>query len=330
LKTIVTVTPNPTIDISTSVEQVVSNRKLRCESPLYRPGGGGINVSRAMKRLGGDSLTLYPVGGANGDILKHLLDEEGIQQQPVPVKGPIRENLIIGEKLSGDHYHFIMPGPQFEESEWNRCLEELSSIEPKPDYIVGSGSLAPGVPEDFYARVAEIASELEARFIINTSGEALSLAVRSGVYLLKLTMQTLQELTGEEIEDEEAQEHVAKQLIETEQSEIVVVSLGKAGALIASQQGIDRLRAPSIPEKSDVGAGDSMVAGIVLKLAEDESLRKAVSFGLAARTATVMTPGAELCHLEDVEELYDKMIQEESGVHELKLPDTSDIPNIRR
>ena len=330
MKSIVTITINPTIDISTSVEHIASNRKLRCTTPQYEPGGGGINVSRAMKRLGGDSVAPYPVGGANGDILTHLLDEEGIQQQPVPVKGPIRENLIIEEKLSGDQYHFIMPGPQFEESEWNRCLEELSSIEPKPGYIVGSGSLAPGIPEDFYARVAEIASELEARFILNTSGEALSLAVRSGVYLLKLTMQTLQELTGGEIEDEDAQEHLAKQLIETGQSEIVVVSLGKAGALLVSQKGTERLRAPSVQEKSEVGAGDSMVAGIVLKLAQDESLRKAVYFGLAARTATVMTPGAELCHLEDVKELYDKMIQEESGVHELKLPDTSDIPNIRR
>lgn len=303
MKSIVTLTPNPTIDINTSVEQVVSNRKLRCGTPEYKPGGGGINVSRAIKRLGGDSVALYPVGGANGDILKHLLDEEGIQQHPVPVKGLVRENLIIGEKSSSNHYHFIMPGPQIEESEWRRCLEELFSIEPKPDYIVGSGSLAPGVPEDFYTRVAEIASELEARFIINASGEALSLAVGKGVYLLKLTMQTLQDLTGEEIGDEEAQEHLAMQLTENGQSEIVVVSLGKAGALIALQKGIERLRAPSISEKSEVGAGDSMVAGIVLKLAQDESLRKAVYFGLAAGAATVMTPGTELCRLEDVEEL---------------------------
>jgi 6-phosphofructokinase 2 len=312
------------------VEQVISNRKLRCETPLYRPGGGGINVSRAIKRLGGDSVALYPVGGTNGDILTHLLDEEGVRHHPVPVKGPIRENLLIEEKSSSEHYHCIMPGPQLDESEWNQCLEELSSIEPKPDYIVGSGSLASGVPDDFYARLAEIASDLEARFVLNTSGEALSPAVENGVYLLKLTMRTLRELTGEEIKDEEAQEQSAMQIIANGQSDIVVVSLGKAGALIASAKGTERWRAPSVSEKSDVGAGDSMVAGIVLKLAGDESLDKAVCFGLAAGTATVMTPGAELCRPEDVEELYDKMVQEEFACQKLEVPDMSNVPNIRR
>jgi 6-phosphofructokinase 2 len=330
MKSIVTVTINPTIDISTKVEQVVSNRKLRCEAPLYGPGGGGINVSRAIKRVGGDSIALYPLGGANGEILKHLLDEEGIRQHPVPVKGPIRENLIIEEKSSSDHYHFIMPGPQLDKSEWEQCLEELSSMQPKPDYIVGSGSLAPGVPEDFYARVAEIASEIEARFVINTSGKALSLAIGKGVYLLKLTIRTLQELVGQEIEDEQAQELSAMQFIKNGQSEIVVVSLGKAGALLASQKGIERLRAPNVSEKSEVGAGDSMIAGIVLKLAGDESLHKAVYFGVAAGSAAVMTPGTELCRSEDVEKLYDKMIQEKFTFQELKLPDMSDVPNIRR
>jgi 6-phosphofructokinase 2 len=281
-----------------------------------------------MKRLGGDSVALYPVGGANGDILQHLLDEEGIQQHPVSVQGSVRENLIIEETSSSDHFHFSMPGPQLEESESNRCLEELFSIEPKPNYIVGSGSLAPGVSEYFYARLAEIAAELDARFIINTSGEALALAVGKGVYLLKLTRRILQELTGQGIEDEKIEEHSAMQFIENGQSEIVVVSHGKAGALIASHKGPERLRAPSVTEKSDVGAGDSMVAGIVLKLAEGESLRKAAYFGLAAGAATVMVPDAELCRRENVEEFYEKMIQEE--LHQLKLPDTSDLPNIHR
>jgi 6-phosphofructokinase 2 len=203
-------------------------------------------------------------------------------------------------------------------------------MKPKPDYIIGSGSLAPGVPEDFYARLAEVAAELEARFVLNTSGKALTLAVEKGVYLLKLTVRTLQELTGQAIEDEKAQEQATMQFIANGPSKIVVVSLGKAGAVIASEKGTERWRAPSVSEKSEVGAGDSMLAGLVLKLAGNEPLRKAVCFGIAAGTAAVMTPGAELCRLEDVEELYEKMLQEEFVFQELKLPDMSDVPNIGR
>jgi 6-phosphofructokinase 2 len=330
MESIVTVTINPSIDISTNVEHVVNNRKLRCNPPCYKAGGGGINVSRAIKKLGGESTALYTVGGVSGKILSNLLEQEGIQQHPVSIEGTTRENFIVSEKSSGDQYHFNMPGSQLHESEWKQCFEELHSLEPKPTYIVGSGSLAPGVPEDFYARMAEIASELGARFIVNASGKALSLAAQRGVYFLKPNIHELQELGGQEIQDEQTQEQVAMKIVENGRSEVVVVSLGAAGVLIALPKGIERLRAPSVEVKSDVGAGDSLIAGIVLKLAQGESIREAVRFGIAAGTATTMRPGTQLCEKEDVERLYDKMVQEEFESTQFELPDFSDVPNIRR
>jgi 6-phosphofructokinase 2 len=245
-------------------------------------------------------------------MLEKLLDEEGIHQHPIWTEKMIRRNFILSEESSEDQYRFIMPGPQLQESQWKPCLEELRSMTPKPEYVVGSGSLPPGVPDDFYARVAEITADFGARFIVDTSTEALKLAVQRGVYLIKPNLRELRELVDKELEEEFQQEEAAKKIIERGQSEFVVVSLGIAGALLVSRAGSERVRSPSVQIKSRIGAGDSMVAGITLKLAQGKSFWEAVRFGIAAGAAAVMTPGTELCHGEDVQRLYEKIAQENS------------------
>ena len=298
---------NPTIDTNMKVKQVISNQKLRGSMPRYEPGGGGINVSRAIKRLGGESTALYITGGPDGKMLEQLLDDEGIHQHPIWTGKMIRRNFILSEESSDDQYRFNMPGPQLQEAEWKSCLEELRSMTPKPANIVGSGSLPLGVPDDFYARVAEIAADVGARFIVDTSTQALKLAVQKSVYLIKPNLRELRELVDEELEEESQQEEAAKNIIERGHSEFVVVSLGIAGALLVSRAGVERVRSPSVQIKSRIGAGDSMVAGIVLKLAQGKSFREAVCFGIAAGAAAVMTPGTELCRGEDAQRLYEKI-----------------------
>ena len=307
---IVSLTMNPTIDTSSRVGHVVAERKLRCKPPCHEPGGGGINVSRAIRRLGGDSVALYPSGGWYGHMLQGLLDQEGLNHSPISIGGSTRQNLIVLEESSGRQFRFGMPGPTFHEAEWKRCLEVLETLAPKPDYLVGSGSLSPGVPDDFYARVAQIATKRGIQLIVDTSGEALRLAARAGVYLLKPNMRELRALADHEIKDEVEQEGIATEIIRNGGSEIVVVSLGTAGALIASKEGYERFRAPTVPIQSKVGAGDSMVAGIVLSLAQGKSPRDAVRFGVAAGAAAAMTPGTELCRREDTERLYRHMVSE--------------------
>lgn len=327
MQPIVTLTVNPSIDIITQIAHVAPNRKLRCEAPQYTPGGGGIHVSRAIKRLGGETLAIYPAGGLNGRLLANLLDHEQIAHHPIIVNEFSRENLIIEEETSNSHYHFIMPGSTLQNSEWQQCLEALAAVDPSPEYIVASGTLAPGVPQDFYARVAKTASDCNARLLLNTTGEAILSVLDHGIFLLKLSMRDLQAITQQEIDDEQGQERALMQFIEKNHTKIAVLSLGKAGALVASHRGTHRLRAPSVPVKSDVGAGDSLLAGIVLKLAQRESLKKALCYGIAAGTATVMVPDSELCRLEDVEKLYTRILREESTI---EIPDISDVPNIRR
>ena len=304
MKTIATLTLNPTIDKSSSVDHVVAERKLYCKAPRFEPGGGGVNVARAIRKLGGESLLLYPAGGLTGKRLQELLDEEGLNHRPFPIKGVNRESLVILEESTGQQYRFGMPGPQLNKEEWEPLIQELASMEPPPDYVVASGSLPPGVPSDFYARVAQVGKKRGAKVIIDVSGESLDVALQEGVFLIKPNVREFRELVGQEIKEESQIKTAARKIVENGRCEVVVISLGAAGVLVVSEKFSEHIRPPTVPIISKVGAGDSMVAGIVLSLARGNSLKESVIFGVATGTAAVMTTGTELCRREDVERLY--------------------------
>ncbi|MBD3374494.1 hexose kinase [candidate division KSB1 bacterium] len=304
---ILTLTMNPTVDVSSSVENVAANQKLRCNTPRYDPGGGGINVSRAIKKLGGSSVAFYPSGEPTGSVLEMMLSDQEIDQRPISIKNSTRENLAVLETSSDQQYRFVMPGPEMEEIEWQECLNSAISADPKPDFIVASGSLPPGVPKDFYGRLAEQAQKQKIKLVVDTKGQALKEALQKGLYFIKPNFREFQQLAGREIKDEKEREQAAKEMIETYHLEFLVISLGAAGGLFTSRDECKRIHAPVVDIRSKVGAGDSMVAGIVLKLVQGESLLKAVEYGVAAGSAAVMTPGSELCHKKDVEKLYNEL-----------------------
>jgi len=307
MKTIVTMTLNPAIDKSSSVAHVTAERKLYCKPPRFEPGGGGVNVSRAIKKLGGESMLLYPAGGLTGERLQGLLDEEGLNHRPFPIEGLIRESLVVMEESTGRQYRFGMPGPEFQEQEWEQFLTALSAMDPAPDYLVASGSLPPGVPADFYARVARAGKKKGAKTIIDASGEALEEALKEGVYLIKPNVREFRELVGEDIKEESQIKVEAQKMVKSGRCEVLVISLGAAGALMVSEEISEHILPPTVPIVSKVGAGDSMVAGIVLSLARGKPLRESVLFGAAAGTSAVMTPGTELCRREDAERLFKSM-----------------------
>ena len=308
MKTIATLTMNPAIDKSSTINRVASERKLRCTPPVYEPGGGGINVSRVIRRLGGTSHAICAAGGPTGKLLDIMLRQECLDFHMIPTEGIIRENLIVYEEATGLQFRFGMPGPILSEEEVERCLHELTAIEPRPDYIIASGSLPRGVPADFYARVAAIAKDLGSRIIVDTSKEPLRLAVQEGVYLVKPNLAEIEDVVGHKVTDESEIEKRAKELIAQGKVEVYVASLGAGGALMVSGQGIERIPSPTVPIKSKVGAGDSMVAAIVMSLALDKPLQEAIRFGVAAGAAAVMTPGTELARRDDVERLYQQML----------------------
>ena len=305
MKRILTLTMNPAIDASCAVQNVFPDHKLRCGPVLHEPGGGGINVSRAIQNLGGQSTVFYLAGGPSGQMFGVLLDREGLKHLAIPIGDWTRENFTVTEDASGQQYRFIVPGPSVRTKEWNGCLEEIAEIDPIPEFIVASGSLPPDVPPDFYARLAKRVRDKGSRFVLDTSAVALRESLRvGGIYLVKPSMRELRESVGQELLQESEQENAALQIVKKGQAEIVVVSIGAAGALLATAAGCQRIRSPSVPVKSKVGAGDSMVAGIVLALARNMSLHDAVRFGIACGAAAVMMPGTQLCRREDAERLF--------------------------
>lgn len=304
MKNIITITLNPAIDKSSSVAHVVAEHKLYCTPPRFEPGGGGVNVSRAIRKLGGRSLLLYPSGGLTGKRLQDLLEEEGLDQRPFPIDGMTRESLVILEESTGQQYRFGMPGPKLRKKEWEQFLKELSVMEPPPDFVVASGSLPPGVPRNFYARVARIGKEKGTKTIVDVSGKALKAALEEGVYLIKPNVREFSELVGEEFKDESQIKAAAQKMVKKGRCEVLVISLGAAGALAVSKEFAEHIVPPTVPIVSKVGAGDSMVAGITLSLARGKPLKEAILFGVAAGTAAVMTPGTELCRREDTERLF--------------------------
>ncbi|WPP53247.1 1-phosphofructokinase family hexose kinase [Catalinimonas niigatensis] len=301
---IVTLTMNPALDKSSQVKSIRPDSKLRCDPPKYQPGGGGVNVSRAIHKLGGESLCAYLAGGPDGQVMQQLLDEEAVTQHVIPIQNWTRQNFIVVDKSNNQQYRFGMPGAEVFEREWQQTLKDMENLCQKADYIVGSGSLPPGVPQDFWARLAKIAKKNDARYIVDTSGEALELAAEEGVYLLKPNLGELGALSKKESVTALEQEDLAKKLISDNKAEVVVVSMGPQGAMLVSEDEILYVPAPTVHKKSTVGAGDSMVAGMVLSLAQKRSLTEVVSFGVASGTAATMNEGTGLCKKEDTEKLY--------------------------
>ncbi len=300
---IATITMNPALDVTSTTDRIIATEKLRCTAPRHDPGGGGINVARAVRALGGDAIAVFPVGGLVGQRLQQLLNEEQVPVLPVTIAESCRQSFMIDEGETGLQFRFIMPGPSMSAIEQEGCLDRLTSLEPKPRYVVGSGSLPPGVSIDFYARLAERVRTLGAQLIVDTSGEALRQAGCDRIYLLKPSLRELQLLLAREIKDEAQQESAARELVKSGRCEVAVLSLGAAGALVATVEGCWRFAAPTVRVRSTVGAGDSMVAGIVLSLVRGLSILEAVRFGVAAGGAALMRPGTELCDRKDTERL---------------------------
>jgi len=309
MKKVITLTINPAVDKNTHISGLRPDSKLRCSHVVAEPGGGGINVSRAIHKLGGKSTCVYLAGGSTGDLLQSLLDEENITSHRVPIKDPTRENIMVVDDITQQQYRLIMEGPTVSTEEWHRSITEVTSLMAEGDYVVASGSLPAGVPSDYYAKVSEAVKAQGGKIIVDTSGEALKYAAQAGVYLLKPNLGELSSLTSQEAVTGPDQEHLAQQMIDQGMTEVVVVSLGPKGAMLVTNNKIEYINAPTVHKKSTVGAGDSMVAGMVMRLAEGWSLTDAVRYGVACGTAAVMTEDTQLCNKEDVEELYQWIVQ---------------------
>ena len=299
---IVTLTLNPSVDKSTKFTGLLPEQKIRCDEPHFDAGGGGINVSKAISRLGGTSLCVFTSGGATGALLEQLVADEKIDVKAIPIQKDTRENLIALETHTNAQYRFGFPGPEISDSEIDTIIKTLEQLKPK--YLVASGSLNEGLSSDFYQHIAKLAKAAGSKFIADTSGEALQKVLETGVYLVKPNVGELAKLVGVERLEIEEVDDAARKLIDNGSAEIVVVSLGPQGAVLVTKDVTEFVPAPNVAKKSTVGAGDSMVGGMVWALSQDKSLKEVVQWGVACGSAATMNKGTQLFKIEDANRLF--------------------------
>jgi len=302
---IVTLTINPAIDIFVNVDRVEPIRKLRCSAPKRDPGGGGINVARVAHRLGADVSAIYPIGGAIGKLLQRLVEREGIPSVVTPSHVETRENFTAYEQESGEQYRFVLPGSALYRAEWEACLDKLASLPEKPKFVVASGSIPPGVPDDFYAAVVRHARDIGAQTVLDTTGTALKAALGKGVMLIKPNQNEIAEFVGATLDNDAARVGACRKMIAEGHTQAVALTLGADGALLVTADEAWRAAPVEVEVASAVGAGDSFLGGMMAALATGKSMPEAFRMGIAAGTAAVVSPGTELCHEEDVLRLLD-------------------------
>lgn len=298
---ITTLTINSSLDKSTHFTGLIAEQKIRCQKPRYDAGGGGINVSKAIAKLGGNSTCIFTSGGSTGEMLEELLEKEKIEITAIKTKNWTRENFIAFENTTKAQYRFGFPGNEFSEEEKDKILQTIKEL--KTDYLVISGSLNEGLPTNFYQKIVKIVKESNIKVIVDTSGEALQKVLETGVYLIKPNIGELAKLIGVERLELSEVEKAGKKLIDNKSAEIVVVSLGAEGAFLISKDETHFVKAPKVEKKSTVGAGDSMVGGMVWALSQNKSLKEVIQIGVCCGTAATMNEGTQLFNLQDVERL---------------------------
>lgn len=300
---ILTITLSPCIDKSTIVTVFKPEAKLRCTEVVNEPGGGGINVSKALQKLDCPSVALFPAGGHNGNMLCSLLKDQGILFHAVDTKVETRENWIVLESTTNNQFRFTFPGRNILEETIKTLVDQIRSF--APAYVVASGSLPAGLPDYFYGLIVKNAAAVGARCIVDTSGPALQALKGKHAFMIKPNIGELCNMLNVDWLDISEVPAAAQQAIADGFAEIIVVSMGPKGAWLVTKDAGYFAAAPPVEKKSTVGAGDSMVAGITYFLQKNRSLPEAIRFGVACGSAATMNDGTQLFNKADAEKLFE-------------------------
>ncbi|WP_080090434.1 6-phosphofructokinase II [Salmonella enterica] len=291
---IYTLTLAPSLDSATITPQIYPEGKLRCSAPVFEPGGGGINVARAIAHL----------GGATGEHLVALLADENVPVSTVDAKDWTRQNLHVHVESSGEQYRFVMPGATLDDDEFRQLEEQVLEIESGAILVI-SGSLPPGVKVEKLTQLISAAQKQGIRCIIDSSGDALTAALALGdIELVKPNLKELSALVNRDLTQPDDVRKAAQELVQSGKARRVVVSLGPQGALGIDSENCIQVVPPPVKSQSTVGAGDSMVGAMTLKLAQDASLEEMVRFGVAAGSAATLNQGTRLCSRDDTQKIY--------------------------
>lgn len=296
---IITLTVNPAIDLSVTLEELLPGDANRVQASRSDPGGKGINVSRALLELGCESLAMGCVSGARGRFIEQSLRELGIYTDFLHTPGQTRTNITILDRKHDTTTTLNEPGPETDAHHVQSLLQRLKKQLKEGDWLVIGGSIPPGMTPHFYGEVITLASGLGVRCILDADGEPLMHGIAAKPYLVKPNRSEVARLLGRIPRSKEPLLDAAEQIHDTG-VEVVVLSQGIQGAIMVSNEGAWRAYAPAVPAISSVGSGDAMVAGLVQVLSQGGSLEKALSVGAAAGAAAALTPGTQPCRQADV------------------------------
>ena len=297
---IITLTVNPALDKSAKVDRLVPEQKLKCHSIQYQAGGGGVNISRVLNVLNVKNKCVFASGGDTGLYLKNLLIEENINLTTIPVNVWTRENLSIVDTQTEMQYRFGMPGNELSTNEIELIETVIKNEVTENSILVLSGSLSDKMPVDLYVKLIKIVADRNVKIIVDTSGKALMETIKETVYLIKPNQKELAQLAGKEFLSKHEQEAFAMELVNSKKAKFVAVSLGARGAFLASSDGVVYRNTPSVKVKSTIGAGDSMVAGMVYAIQKGLPAADILKWGVICGVATTMSEGTNLASEENI------------------------------
>lgn len=308
LPAILTVTMNPALDLATGTERVIPGPKLRCDAPRIDPGGGGINVSRLVQRLGGETTAIVALSGGMGERLREAMTREGLSVRVIPVGGETRVSLGVTDRSTGKQFRFVLPGPDLTAEDGERAIQALSEESVRGDFVVLSGSLPAALAATFPRALARASGPMGTRFVVDTSGEALNDLVRlpdrdTCPEVLRIDHLEAEEAGGRPMPTIADTARFAADAVAAGAARYVIVGRDAEGNLLASADGVWFVRPPKVDVVSATGAGDSFLAAMTWALSVGMPPEEALRWGTAAAAATVTTPATDLCQPDMIEAL---------------------------
>ena len=301
---IYTITLNPALDRTLYVEKIVQYESIRVLREERYPGGKGIDVSRVIKQLGGESVAIAFLGGFTGREMEGRLLNEGVIGHFVWIRDETRTNVIVHTKEGGEEIRFNCPGPQVSPKELADLMHLCRHLRPKPSFVVISGSVPEGVDPGVYQQLIITFESRGARVILDTYGEPLRKGLLGTPMMIKPNRRELSSLVGRELNTIDEVVAAGEELLEY--VEIVAVSLGNEGIVGITREGSYHAIPPKVEAVNTVGAGDSSVAGMVLALKEGLPVEEVLRRGAAAGTASTLTPGTATVRPEDFKRILEQ------------------------
>ena len=296
---ILTVTLNAAVDKTYTVENFRIDRVHRPTSWRVVPGGKGINVARVYRELGDEATATGFAGGHNGEYILDGMNAEGLRSDFVRTAGESRVCIAILDPTKRTQTELNEVGPEISDEEVQRLKLKYESLVQGMKYVILSGSIPPGVPDNIYRELIDIARHYGVPCVLDTSGQPLVEGLQAKPLMAKPNVHELSAIGGRQLATIEETAEAAYEL-RNQGIDIMVVTLGRDGALAVTSDGLWRAKPPEIPFVSAVGSGDALVAAFVHVIGTGGAVPEALKLGAAAGAANAMTFGAGFCKKEDI------------------------------